>query len=156
MLLQERSRHATPIMEATKAANVHVWPTAITMTSTWQVDTCCSKQLMSLLLSQLLKLWTVWKGWSCVLNDLGSLHLILGKLVVWTDCSSWKRVLLILRLLKMLQKTSEERTVFLQQKTLLSCCKKTEAAIGCIADDRQTRSATRTCLTNTPRDAEPF
>jgi len=28
--------------------------------------------------------------------------------------------------------------------------------IGCIADDRQTRSATRTCLTNTPRDAEPF
>jgi len=28
--------------------------------------------------------------------------------------------------------------------------------IGCIADDRQTHSATRTCLTNTPRDAEPF
>jgi len=28
--------------------------------------------------------------------------------------------------------------------------------IGCITDDRQTRSATRTCLTNTPRDAEPF
>jgi len=30
------------------------------------------------------------------------------------------------------------------------------AIIGCITDDRQTRSATRTCLTNTPRDAEPF
>jgi len=28
--------------------------------------------------------------------------------------------------------------------------------IGCITDDRQTHSATRTCLTNTPRDAEPF
>jgi len=28
--------------------------------------------------------------------------------------------------------------------------------VGCIADDRQTHSATRTWLTNTPRDAEPF
>jgi len=31
-----------------------------------------------------------------------------------------------------------------------------ERLIGCITDDRQTRSATQTCLTNTPRDAEPF
>jgi len=28
--------------------------------------------------------------------------------------------------------------------------------IGCITDDRQMHSATRTCLTNTPRDADPF
>jgi len=30
------------------------------------------------------------------------------------------------------------------------------AIIGCVTDDRQTHSATQTCLTNTPRDAEPF
>jgi len=31
-----------------------------------------------------------------------------------------------------------------------------DKTIGCIVDDRQMPSATRTCLTNTPRDAEPI
>jgi len=42
-----------------------------------------------------------------------------------------------------------ESSMLLTQATL-------QVAIGCVTDDRQTRSATRTCLTNTPRDAEPF
>jgi len=29
-------------------------------------------------------------------------------------------------------------------------------AIGCITDDRQTHRTARTCLTDTPRDAEPI
>jgi len=32
----------------------------------------------------------------------------------------------------------------------------TRRDIGCITDNRQMHSATRTCLTNTPRDAKPF
>jgi len=42
-------------------------------------------------------------------------------------------------------------------KWTLKCGKfEVSAPIGCIADDRQTHSATRTHLTNTPRDTEPF
>jgi len=38
---------------------------------------------------------------------------------------------------------------------MVFACNASPAAIGCIADDRQTHSATRTHLTNTPIDAKP-
>ena len=37
-----------------------------------------------------------------------------------------------------------------------AAARKALKSIGCVTDDRQTHSATRTCLTNTTRDAEPF
>jgi len=82
---------------------------------------------------------------------------------LWYNAYAWKR--------KIQNTTSTRGRTILHQK---SYCLSTSQArpmpttdvvggglpsvthLGCITDDRQTHSATRTCLTNTPRDAEPF